>query len=72
MLHPQFKYVDGMTVIELQHHITDNTYGTEWVFENDLTKQDRQTDDHIIKVEMAIYKLLGVNDAIIDWWYTVH
>jgi hypothetical protein len=41
-------------------------------FENDLTKQDRQTDDPIIEVEMAMYELLGVHPDLLSGWKTVH
>lgn len=40
---------------------------------NDLSKQDRQTDDPIIDFEFLVYrKDLGVHPTILQIWRTVH
>jgi hypothetical protein len=40
--------------------------------ENDLVKQDKQTDKPIFDCEMLIYEFLGVHPKIIDWWRKIH
>lgn len=40
----------------------------KYFYENDLSKQDRQTDKPLIEVEMELYKLVGVHPDIVDLW----
>nr|UNI73829.1 MAG: RNA-dependent RNA polymerase [brine shrimp endornavirus 2] len=64
-------YTDGLTPEEISNRSRTTTEAHVF-FENDLTKQDRQTDDPIINVEMIIYKLLGVHDCVIASWHEMH
>lgn len=41
-------------------------------FENDLSKQDRQTDKPLIDVEFALYDILGVHTDVLASWRSVH
>jgi len=70
-LRPSFIYADGMTPKQLSKSCR-NTTGVTWFFENDLSKQDRQTDKPLIDVEMALYEVLGVSTNFISWWRTMH
>lgn len=41
--------------------------------ENDLEKQDRQTDEELIECEFWIYsQLLGVDPDVLKSWRSVH
>lgn len=44
----------------------------EWIFANDLTQQDRQTDHPMIEKEMMIYRLLGVDEHVLSAYATLH
>jgi hypothetical protein len=67
----KFIYTDGFTPYELAAIIRNNNTCTHF-FENDLTKQDRQTDEHIIMVELQLYRLLGVCDNVLQSWSYMH
>ncbi|APG77709.1 hypothetical protein [Shahe endorna-like virus 1] len=71
LLSDKVVYADGHTPASLSARVR-NVKGTKWFYENDLTKQDRQTDEEILKVEMAMYELLGVHPLVISAWYSVH
>jgi len=67
-------YADGLTPQQLsaifnQHSadVKNNLFA-----EDDLKKQDRQTDKTLIATEMEIYKKLGGNARIIKMWQRVH
>jgi hypothetical protein len=65
-------YADGYTPRELAAEFNRvRSDGLKYV-EDDLAKQDRQTDMTLIKTEMEIYKRLGVNPGIVDIWESVH
>lgn len=70
-LKAKYVYADGLTPIELTKKTRQAT-NTNWFFENDLSKQDRQTDRYLIDVEMEIYLLLGASSSVIKWWRTMH
>jgi hypothetical protein len=70
-LRPKFIYADGLTPGELNQKAR-NTSNVNWFFENDLSKQDRQTDKPLIDVEMQLYLLLGASPSLISWWRTMH
>jgi len=41
--------------------------------EDDLTKQDRQTDGQMLELESLIYKnILGIHPIVVDLWMTAH
>ncbi|YP_438202.1 polyprotein [Oryza rufipogon endornavirus] len=64
-------YVDGLRPDEISAKLRQisNVFG---FFENDLTKQDRQTDKPILEVEMLMYLMLGVHPNIIASWRASH
>lgn len=39
---------------------------------NDMEKFDTRQRMEIIRVEMLVYKKLGVYDEIVEWWQEVH
>jgi hypothetical protein len=64
-------YVDGMTPQQISAML--NKINGDVVFaEDDLKKQDRQTDQVLIDTEMEIYKMLGGNPNVVKLWSTVH
>uniref|UniRef100_A0AAU6NDL9 Polyprotein n=1 Tax=Rhizoctonia solani endornavirus 9 TaxID=2818407 RepID=A0AAU6NDL9_9VIRU len=65
-------YVDGLTPQQIGARL--NQVGSKNVkfAEDDLKKQDRQTDDTLIDTEMEIYKKLAGNPSIINLWRNVH
>uniref|UniRef100_A0AB39C0U4 Polyprotein n=1 Tax=Apis mellifera associated alphaendornavirus 2 TaxID=3238874 RepID=A0AB39C0U4_9VIRU len=71
ILHYKIVYADGLRPDELsaRARLCNNVAG---FFENDLTKQDRQTDKPLIQVELMLYELLGVSPMIISSWREMH
>ncbi|AID67139.1 putative polyprotein [Yerba mate endornavirus] len=71
VLNEKILYTDGLRPDEISARIRlcNNVKG---FFENDLTKQDRQTDKPIIDVEMAMYDILGVHTDVIRSWREMH
>ncbi|AMM45288.1 polyprotein [Rhizoctonia solani endornavirus 2] len=71
-LRKEIVYVDGMTPPQICA-LLNQIDGTDITFaEDDLKKQDRQTDHTLLDTEMEIYKRLGANPRIVDMWRTVH
>nr|UIA10509.1 polyprotein [Alphaendornavirus sp.] len=71
VLRKEIVYVDGMTPQQISALL--NTIDGDVTFaEDDLKKQDRQTDDILLDTEMEIYKKLGANRAVVDLWRKVH
>jgi len=68
---PNVVYVDGETPQQISARL-NNIDGDVYFAEDDLKKQDRQTDNTLIDTEMEIYKLLGGNPTIVDLWRNVH
>lgn len=64
-------YADGLKPSELSDLVRQFPEG-DLFFENDLEKQDRQTDDAIIEVEMRLYELLGVSASVLNIYRSVH
>nr|UNI73825.1 MAG: RNA-dependent RNA polymerase [brine shrimp endornavirus 1] len=71
LLKREVVYTDGLRPDEIAN-LGRGQEGVRVFFENDLTKQDRQTDDPIIDVEMIMYKLLGVHENVIASWHEMH
>lgn len=71
LLNQKFIYTDGLRPDELAARLR-NIKNMHGVFEDDLTKQDRQTDLPILDVEFAIYELLGVHPAVLASYRTCH
>lgn len=49
-----------------------NNIQPKYFFEDDLSKQDRQTDECLIRAEMMIYKYLGMKQQLVDLWFNMH
>nr|QJC19294.1 polyprotein [Phaseolus vulgaris alphaendornavirus 2] len=71
LLRPEIVYSDGLRADELAARVRLTT-NVKFLLENDLAQQDKQTDHEIIKVEMEIYKLLGVCPHLVDLWKNCH
>jgi hypothetical protein len=65
-------YADGLTPQQLSAWLNKITVDECTFVEDDLKKQDRQTDMTLIETEMEIYKILGGNPAVVDFWKVVH
>lgn len=64
-------YSDGLTPDEVAAYVR-NVKDGNWFYENDLSKQDRQTDEHILDVEFMLYEYLGVHLNVLSVWRTIH
>jgi hypothetical protein len=71
LLKSKFVYTDGLTPSEISNRLR-LVPGVVGFLENDLKKQDRQSDEPILLVEMLMYKLLGVHPELVDNWFMVH
>jgi len=72
VLIPQVIYSDGYTPRQLSARLNKlNGEGVTFV-EDDLAKQDRQTDMIQIETEMLIYEMLGCSKQMIATWKKVH
>jgi len=60
-------YTDGMKPDDIAR-LLRNYEKAKCFYANDLTKQDRQTDEPLIDVEMEIYKILGVDQEVLAYW----
>nr|QDW65433.1 polyprotein [Rhizoctonia solani endornavirus 6] len=65
-------YADGLTPMQISELVKKLDINDARFVEDDLEKQDRQTDMTLIKTEMEVYKRLGGNPGVIDMWETVH
>lgn len=64
-------YADGLRYDQLAAYVRNVSSDTIFI-EDDLTKQDRQTDKPILDVEMRMYDLLGLSKPMLLLWRTVH
>jgi hypothetical protein len=64
-------YTDGMTPDAIAT-IVSQCGEVHHIYENDLSKQDRQTDEHLINFEMLVYSKLGMDADVLEIWRTVH
>jgi guanylate kinase len=71
-LKPNVIYTDGLTPAQLSAWCNKIQVKTPTFVEDDLAKQDRQTDATLIATEMELYKLLNMNPAIVEMWSVVH
>ncbi|AQY10114.1 polyprotein [Lagenaria siceraria endornavirus-Hubei] len=71
ILHDKIIYADGLRPDEISARVR-LCKDIAGFFENDLTKQDRQTDAPIITTEMYMYDLLGVHPNVIASWREMH
>nr|BDV50556.1 MAG: polyprotein [Coprinopsis endornavirus 1] len=70
-LRKEVVYADGMTPAQISA-LFRQVEGDCVFAEDDLKKQDRQTDATLIATEMEIYKKLGGNPGVVDLWSAVH
>jgi UDP:flavonoid glycosyltransferase YjiC (YdhE family) len=71
ILNSKTVYTDGLQPSEIAARLRLVT-NVDGFFENDLTKQDRQTDHELLDVEFKLYELLGVHDDVISAWMHMH
>jgi len=64
-------YTDGLTPAQISQRIRA-VKKTVQLLEDDLEKQDKQTDKETIAVEMALYEWLGCSKQVMSAWKTVH
>jgi hypothetical protein len=70
-LHEGIFYADGATPEQIKAKIK-STGNFEYIIEDDLTQQDRQTQWHVIETERLIYKDLGIIPEIVDFYLMCH
>jgi hypothetical protein len=71
MLKHKIIYADGLNPFELNFYI-QHFRDVNYFFENDLTKQDKQTDAPLLEVEMELYRQFGIDSNVLTMWKTVH
>jgi hypothetical protein len=71
ILAPHVKYVDGMTPEQLAAELV-TVPDTQAIVEDDLEKQDRQTNHALIQIERKIYLELGANEQVVDFYMNCH
>ncbi|BDF97665.1 polyprotein [Rhizopus microsporus endornavirus 2] len=71
LLRPEVVYADGLTPDTLSALMRTTDVNCHF-FENDLSKQDRQTDEYMLDFEFAVYQMLGVDQDLLKSWRTVH
>ncbi len=71
MLKANIVYSDGLRADELAARVRQVS-DANWLLENDLAQQDKQTDHQIIAFEMALYKELGVDAGVVNLWHRCH
>jgi hypothetical protein len=65
-------YTDGLTPAQISAILNKVDASGCVIAEDDLKKQDRQTDRTLIDTEMEIYKKLGANHDVVNLWARVH
>jgi hypothetical protein len=71
IMKPHYIYVDGYNLIDLNEKLS-NIVAADWYYESDMEKQDRQTEEQIISIEMDIYQMLGMAPSALRLWKMVH
>jgi hypothetical protein len=71
LLSQKIVYTDGLQPNEVANLLRKYKNITT-IFENDLSKQDRQTDRPLLEVEFEIYRWLGVSEEVMSVWETMH
>lgn len=64
-------YTDGWSLKQINTWLSTKHEGN-WIIEDDLTKQDRQTDKDLLEVEFKIYESLGMDLELLNLWKQVH
>ncbi|ALT66307.1 polyprotein [Hordeum vulgare alphaendornavirus] len=71
LLNTKTVYADGLRPDQLALRVMQAD-PANYIMENDLEQQDRQTDDKLLDVEMAIYHMLGVQEELLSLWRQCH
>jgi hypothetical protein len=71
VLHSKVLYVDGLTPTEIASAIRASG-GFRYAIEDDLSQQDRQTTHDVIAVEALLYKELGLDPDLVDFYMECH
>ncbi|UYL94274.1 MAG: putative polyprotein [Hallsjon virus] len=72
MLTDNVVYSDGLTPVQLAARVRLVSATNTQFFENDLAKQDRQTDSQMLDCEFGVYSALGCDPNLLKSWRTVH
>nr|APG77570.1 hypothetical protein [Behai endorna-like virus 1] len=74
MLIPTVVYADGLRPDELYARCKSVQLNNQksCFVQNDLQKQDKQTVMQIIQIQMLIYKYLGMQNNLVDFWRLMH
>jgi len=72
LLRPEIIYTDGYRPDELSNRLRLLQGENIKFVEDDLTKQDRQTDNQMLDMEMFVYLQLGVDYNVVSAWREVH
>jgi len=73
LLRPEVLYADGYTPAELSQRVRLIKEQTIYFVEDDLTKQDKQTDEQTLAVEMWLYaNVLKVKQEVVQLWAWAH
>lgn len=68
ILNDKVVYADGLTPQEIAQRLrTESCANTEFI-SSDLEKQDRQTDQNILDCEFQVYRMLGINEGVLQLW----
>jgi len=73
LLRPEVLYADGYTPAELSQRVRLIKEQTIYFVEDDLTKQDKQTDSQTLAVEMWLYvNVMKVKQEVVQLWAWAH
>ncbi|AYA60157.1 polyprotein [Cluster bean endornavirus 1] len=64
-------YADGLRPDQLASRVAQ-VPTTSYLIENDMQQQDRQTDETLLNIEMQLYLILGVDQALVGLWRSCH
>jgi hypothetical protein len=64
-------YLDGMTPLDLSKRVSSKPCG-KYFCEDDFSKQDRQTSDDTLRIELNTWALLGLHPDLVRWLSTLH
>jgi hypothetical protein len=71
MLKPNVIYADGMTPKQINEMLS-GLPTPRFFMATDGKKQDKQTDELLLSVEMLIYRWLGVSEEVMSVWPVMH
>lgn len=72
LMKEKYIYTDGYTPMEVGSKVS-TIDSVKYFFENDLEKQDKQTDHQLLDVEFALYAhWAGVHPVVLSAWRAVH